>query len=84
MPTRQRIELLTDGGSFEEKDPNLVPDDPLKFTDQVSYIDQILELKRESLISIQPFQLNLGNKIFIIKYNQIANSFKLKKKRSNY
>jgi acetyl-CoA carboxylase carboxyl transferase subunit beta len=41
MPVRQRLELLTDAGTFQEQDADLVPADPLGFVDQVPYADRV-------------------------------------------
>lgn len=37
IDAKKRIDLLADTESFEEKDSNLVPNDPLKFVDKKSY-----------------------------------------------
>ena len=34
IDAKKRIELLADEGTFEEKDANLEPNDPLKFVDK--------------------------------------------------
>ncbi len=39
----QRIEMLTDAGSFEEHDANLKPIDPLSFVDKKSYKQRVEE-----------------------------------------
>ncbi len=41
MPARERLELLTDAGSFKEFDKDLESGDPLGFVDQQSYADRI-------------------------------------------
>jgi acetyl-CoA carboxylase carboxyl transferase subunit beta len=38
---RERMEMLLDGGSFEEQDGNLISVDILKFTGQASYLDRL-------------------------------------------
>ncbi|ADV46287.1 acetyl-CoA carboxylase, carboxyltransferase subunit beta [Nitratifractor salsuginis] len=45
---KERIELLADEGSFEEKDAGLVPVDPLKFVDKKSYKKRIEENKAKT------------------------------------
>jgi acetyl-CoA carboxylase carboxyl transferase subunit beta len=45
---RERIALLADEGSFEEKDAGLVPIDPLKFVDKKSYKKRIEESKAKT------------------------------------
>lgn len=41
ISSRKRIEFLLDEGSWDEKDKELKPTDPLKFVDQKSYKDRI-------------------------------------------
>ncbi|MDB5036853.1 MAG: Acetyl-coenzyme carboxylase carboxyl transferase subunit beta [Bacteriovoracaceae bacterium] len=48
MPARQRVELLTDNGSFKEHDSDLVSTDPLKFVDQASYSDRLLASQKKT------------------------------------
>jgi len=43
ISAQKRIELLADEGTFEEKDTNLTPNDPLKFVDKKSYKKRIEE-----------------------------------------
>ena len=43
LPSPQRVELLTDAGSFEEIDSNLVSVDILKFEGVVSYADKLVQ-----------------------------------------
>ncbi len=45
IDAEKRVELLADEGSFEEKDNNLTPNDPLKFVDKKSYKKRIEEGK---------------------------------------
>ena len=45
---QKRIELLSDEGTFEEKDANLKPNDPLKFVDKKSYKKRIEEGKAKT------------------------------------
>lgn len=45
---KKRIEILSDEGSFEEKDANLSPIDPLKFVDKKSYKKRISEAKSKT------------------------------------
>src|SRR5207248_1192862 len=40
MPTVERIALVVDGGSFQEKDDDLEPGDPLGFRDSKKYRDR--------------------------------------------
>ena len=56
IDAKRRIELLADKDSFEEKDANLAPNDPLKFVDKKSYKKRLDEAKsktgrRSSVIS---------------------------------
>jgi acetyl-CoA carboxylase carboxyl transferase subunit beta len=48
LPARERIELTLDPGSFEEIAPNLVPEDRLKFVDQVTYPQKIRKAQEKS------------------------------------
>lgn len=48
MPARERVALLTDEGSFKEKDTDIVPKDPLEFKDQVSYADRLVNAQKKS------------------------------------
>src|SRR6185503_14694768 len=41
MTARERVQLLTDEGSFEEYDTNWVSTDPLKFHDQKPYLERL-------------------------------------------
>ena len=43
IDAKKRIALLADEGTFEEKDANLTPNDPLKFVDKKSYKKRIEE-----------------------------------------
>ena len=43
IDAKKRITLLADDGTFEEKDANLTPNDPLKFVDKKSYKKRIEE-----------------------------------------
>ncbi len=45
---QERIALLADEGSFEEKDAGLVPVDPLKFVDKKSYKKRLEEAKNKT------------------------------------
>ena len=45
---KERIALLADEGSFEEKDAGLVPVDPLKFVDKKSYKKRLEEAKNKT------------------------------------
>ncbi len=48
IDAKKRIELLADEGTFEEKDANLSPNDPLKFVDKKSYKKRIEEGKTKT------------------------------------
>jgi len=48
ISAKKRIELLADEGTFEEKDTNLTPNDPLKFVDSKSYKKRIEEGKNKT------------------------------------
>jgi len=48
IDAKKRIELLADEGTFEEKDSNLTPNDPLKFVDKKSYKKRIEEGKNKT------------------------------------
>lgn len=48
MPVRQRIALITDADSFEERDADMVPSDPLGFVDQQTYCDRIKASQKKS------------------------------------
>jgi acetyl-CoA carboxylase carboxyl transferase subunit beta len=48
IDAKKRIELLADEGTFEEKDTNLEPNDPLKFVDKKSYKKRIEEGKTKT------------------------------------
>ncbi len=48
IDAQKRIELLADEDSFEEKDSNLTPNDPLKFVDKKSYKKRIEEGKEKT------------------------------------
>ncbi len=41
LPVRRRLEMVCDRGSFEELDADLIPQDPLGFTDQKRYRDRL-------------------------------------------
>jgi len=45
---QKRVELLADEGTFEEKDANLSPNDPLRFVDKKSYKKRIDENKAKT------------------------------------
>jgi acetyl-CoA carboxylase carboxyl transferase subunit beta len=45
---RERIEMLTDPGSFEEQDANMVSVDTLKFTGQASYTDRLRSYQKKT------------------------------------
>jgi len=44
----ERIKLLTEDGSFEEWDDNLISADPIQFNAQVSYVAKIAENRKKS------------------------------------
>ena len=46
IPAMQRIDLLTDPGTFQETNQALVPVDPLSFQDNVSYRERLAEAQR--------------------------------------
>ena len=48
MPARQRIAMLADPRRFKEMDRGLVSVDPLRFTDQRSYRDRLVEARRRT------------------------------------
>lgn len=48
LGAEDRIKLLCDEGSFEEKDGNLEPVDPLKFVDKKSYKKRLEENKKKT------------------------------------
>ncbi len=48
IDAKKRIELLADEGTFEEKDANLEPNDPLKFVDKKSYKKRVEEGKAKT------------------------------------
>jgi len=48
LSVEERIELLIDHGSFEEWDAELVPEDPLEFTDTVSYSDRLFAAQQKT------------------------------------
>lgn len=48
MPARERIALLMDEGSFEEKDAQMGPGDPLGFKDQTAYVDRLKTAQKKS------------------------------------
>ena len=48
ISAKKRIDMLADEGTFEEKDINLVPNDPLKFVDKKSYKKRIEEGKAKT------------------------------------
>ena len=48
IDAKKRIALLADDGTFEEKDANLSPNDPLKFVDKKSYKKRIEEGKAKT------------------------------------
>ena len=41
LPVRRRLELVIDGGTFEELDAELTPQDPLGFVDSKKYRDRV-------------------------------------------
>lgn len=45
---QKRVEMLSDEGTFEEKDANLAPTDPLKFVDKKSYKKRVAEAKAKT------------------------------------
>ena len=48
ISARERIDLLTDTGSFEEFVSELESSDPLKFKDQITYSDRLKESKKKT------------------------------------
>jgi len=53
---RERLEMMLDGGDYEEFDTNISPVDPLRFTDTKPYADRLAEYQqrtglRDALIS---------------------------------
>ena len=48
LNAQERIDQLTDYGSFFELDENLLPDDPLNFVDLKSYKDRLKEAQKTS------------------------------------
>ncbi len=48
ISAKKRIEMLADEGTFEEKDSNLTPNDPLRFVDSKSYKKRIEEGKNKT------------------------------------
>src|SRR5438132_12812879 len=48
MPARERIAMLADPRTFKELDRGLVSVDPLRFTDQRSYRDRLVEARRRT------------------------------------
>ena len=48
LSARERIGFLLDAGSFQEKDPDLSPGDPLGFVDSQPYTARIAENRRKS------------------------------------
>jgi len=48
MPARDRVALLTDEGSFVEKDMDLFPVNPLGFVDQISYSDRVANAQKKT------------------------------------
>src|SRR2546430_17252524 len=48
MPARERIAMLADPRTFKELDRGLVSVDPLRFTDQRSYRDRLVEARRRA------------------------------------
>jgi acetyl-CoA carboxylase carboxyl transferase subunit beta len=45
LPARRRLEMVLDPDSFEELDTELVPEDPLGFTDAKKYRDRLKSLQ---------------------------------------
>lgn len=48
LSARERIEYLVDPGSFQERDADLTPGDPLGFVDTKPYPDRISEYRRKT------------------------------------
>jgi acetyl-CoA carboxylase carboxyl transferase subunit beta len=64
LPARERIAQLADEGTFEETAANLVPADPLKFTDSKAYPDRVREsqAKTKSLEALVTGRAVMGGK----------------------
>ncbi|MBI4828111.1 MAG: acetyl-CoA carboxylase carboxyltransferase subunit beta [Nitrospinae bacterium] len=48
LPARGRVALLTDSGTFEERDRHLHPGDPLRFKDSKRYRDRIADAQKKT------------------------------------
>ena len=48
LPARGRVALLTDSGTFEERDRHLHPSDPLRFKDSKRYRDRIAAAQQKT------------------------------------
>src|SRR5262249_28090594 len=48
LSARERLQFLLDAGSFEERDADLVPGDPLQFVDARPYPQRVAEHQRKS------------------------------------
>lgn len=48
VPARDRVAMLVDPGSFRELDRGLVSVDPLRFSDQRTYLDRLEEARRRT------------------------------------
>ena len=51
LPARQRLELVTDPGTFQETNPALVPTDPLGFADRVPYRERLAQAQSATGLS---------------------------------
>ncbi|MBI3820301.1 MAG: acetyl-CoA carboxylase carboxyltransferase subunit beta [Planctomycetes bacterium] len=48
LGARERFEITLDPGTFEEKWPDLTPQDRLKFTDTIKYSDKVIKTREKS------------------------------------
>ncbi|MDH5679308.1 MAG: acetyl-CoA carboxylase, carboxyltransferase subunit beta [Nitrospinota bacterium] len=77
LSARERIRLLIDEGTFQEKDGELAPNDPLKFRDSKKYKDRIAESKKktglnESAISGSGLMCNRPVEIAVLDFDFIG------------
>jgi acetyl-CoA carboxylase carboxyl transferase subunit beta len=48
LTARERLQMLFDGGKYDERDANVAPTDPLEFVDKIPYHERLRKAQRET------------------------------------
>jgi acetyl-CoA carboxylase carboxyl transferase subunit beta len=48
LSSRERLQMLFDGGQYAERDSDIAPTDPLKFVDKTPYADKLLAYQKKT------------------------------------